>query len=88
MYLWTCKHNIHNSTHTSGEREGEGERARERGEITPNFRRMPLGSVVTSQPSLQPGTTHLFDIDPRVTTGTIDPNAPMGTNGLLPKVRW
>jgi hypothetical protein len=56
--------------------------------MTPNLRRMPLGSLVTIQPSRQPGTIHLFDIDPSVITGTIDPNAPIGTNGLLPKVRW
>ena len=49
---------------------------------------MPLGSVVTSQPSRQPGRIYLFDIDPSVMTGTIDPNTPIGTNGLLPKVIW
>lgn len=61
-----------------------GERERE---STPCFSRMPLGSFVTSQPSRQPGTIHLFEIDPTVTTGTIDPNTPIGTNGLRPKVR-
>ena len=49
---------------------------------------MPLGSLVTSNPSRQPGTSHLFDIDPRVITGTIDPNTPISTNGLVPKERW
>ena len=63
------------------------ERERER-EMTPDFRRMQLGSLITSQPSRQPGTSHLFDIDPSVITGTIDPNTPIGTNGLVPKVRW
>ena len=63
------------------------QRERER-EMTPDFRRMPLGSLITSQPSRQPGTSHLFDIDPSVITGTIDPNTPIGTNGLGPKVRW
>lgn len=57
-------------------------------ESTPCFIRMPSGSLVTSQPSLQPGTIHLFDIDPTVTTGTMDAKNPMGTNGLLPNVRW
>lgn len=55
---------------------------------TPDLQRMPLGSLVTSQPSLQPGTIHLFDIDPSVITGVIDPNTPIGTKGLLPKTRW
>lgn len=45
----------------------------------------PLGSHVTNQPSRQPGTIHLFDKDPRVRTGTIDPKIPIGTNGLFPK---
>ena len=57
-------------------------------EMTLFFRRMPLGSLVTSHPSRQPGTSHLFDMDPSVRTGTIDANTPIGTNGLVPKVRW
>lgn len=55
---------------------------------TPDFLRTPLGSIVAIQPSRQPGTTHLFDIDPRVKIGVIDPNTPIGTKGLLPKHRW
>lgn len=55
--------------------------------MTPDFSRMPFGSAVTSQPSLQPGTIHLFEIDPRVKTGAMDPNIAIGTNGLLPKAR-
>lgn len=55
---------------------------------TPDSLSMLLGSLVTIQPSLHPGTIHLLDIDPNVTTGTIDPNSPIGTNGLLPKARW
>lgn len=58
------------------------------GEITPWFLRMPFVSLVISQPSLQPGTIHLFDIDPTVTIGAIDPKIPIGTKGLFPKVRW
>lgn len=56
-------------------------------EITPCFLRMPLGSFVTSQPSRQPGTIHLFDIEPSVITGAIDPKTPIGMKGLLPKAR-
>jgi hypothetical protein len=49
---------------------------------------MPLGSFVTSQPIRQPGTIHLFDIDPSVRTGTVDAKTPIGTNGALPNVKW
>jgi hypothetical protein len=52
------------------------------------FLKMLLGSVVTIQPSRQPGTTHLLDIAPRVRTGTISPKTPIGTKGLFPKVKW
>lgn len=55
---------------------------------TPYFLRMPLGSQVAIQPSRQPGTIHLFDIDPRERTGTMDPNSPIGTYGLLPNAIW
>lgn len=50
-----------------------------RKESTLSSCKMPLGSLVTSQPSRQPGTIHLFDIDPRVMTGTVDPNTPIRT---------
>ena len=55
---------------------------------TPDCWKMPLGSHVTIHPSRQPGTIHLFNIDPSVRIGTIDPKTPMGTNGLLPNARW
>uniref|UniRef100_A0A7C9DA70 Uncharacterized protein n=1 Tax=Opuntia streptacantha TaxID=393608 RepID=A0A7C9DA70_OPUST len=48
---------------------------------------VPLGSVMANQPSLQPGTSHLFDNEPRVKTGAIDPKVPIGKNGVLPKAR-
>ncbi|KAF5787175.1 hypothetical protein HanXRQr2_Chr10g0449841 [Helianthus annuus] len=48
---------------------------------------MPLGSVVTNHPSLQPGTNHLFDNEPSVRTGTMDPNTPIGTNGFSPNAK-
>lgn len=51
------------------------------------FLNVPQGSVVTNQPSRHPGTIHLFDREPRVRTGTVDPNTPIGTNGLSPKAR-
>lgn len=57
-------------------------------ERTFGFLNIPLGSLVTNQPSRHPGTIHLFDKDPRVRTGTIEPKTPIGTNGLLPKARW
>jgi hypothetical protein len=57
-------------------------------ERTPDFRRVPFGSFVTSQPQRQPGTLHLFEIEPSVITGAIDPKVPIGTKGLLPKVIW
>lgn len=49
--------------------------------------KMLSGSVVTNQPRRQPGTSHLFDIEPRVSTGATDPKTPMGTKGLSPKAR-
>jgi hypothetical protein len=48
---------------------------------------MPDGSLVTNQPSRHPGTIHLFEREPRVRTGTMDPKTPIGTNGLRPKAR-
>lgn len=48
---------------------------------------MPVGSLITNQPSRQPGTNHLFDKDPRVKTGAIEPKTPIGTKGLAPKER-
>ena len=62
------------------------ERERER-ERTLGSRYMPLGSLVTNQPSRHPGTIHLFDRDPSVRTGTSDPKTPIGTNGFFPKAR-
>ena len=41
-------------------------------EMTLVFQRMPLGSLVTSHASRQSGTSHLFDMDPSVRTGTIE----------------
>lgn len=50
--------------------------------------RFPLGSFTTNQPRRQPGTNHLFDKEPRVSTVAMDDaKAPMGTNGLGPKAR-
>jgi hypothetical protein len=46
--------------------------------------KMHLGSQFAIQPSLQPGTAHRFDIAPRVSTGTMSPKRPIGTNGVLP----
>lgn len=46
---------------------------------------MPLGSWVTSHPSRQPGTMNLFDKEPSVTTGTIDPKFPIETKGFFAK---
>ena len=48
-------------------------------EFTPILLRMLLVSFITSQPSFHPGTIHLLDIDPSVTTGTTDAKAPIGT---------
>lgn len=45
---------------------------------------MPLGSQVAIQPSLQPGTAHLFDIAPKVITETVSPKTPIGTKGVVP----
>jgi len=42
---------------------------------------------MTSHPSRQPGTIHLFDMDPSVTTGVIDPKTPIGVKGFFPKAR-
>lgn len=39
----------------------------------------PSGSHAATQPIRQPGSFDLFDRDPRVRTGTMDPNLPMDT---------
>ena len=44
----------------------------------------PSRSCSASQPVRHPGTVHPLEMDPRVTTGTIDENFAMGTKGLLP----
>jgi len=49
------------------------------------FLKTPSRSCSVSQPVRHPGTFHPFDMDPSVTTGTIDENFPIGTKGLLPK---
>lgn len=59
---------------------------RERG-TTLGLRNIPDGSVVTNHPSLHPGTIHLFESDPRVRTGAIEPYLPIGTKGLSPKAK-
>lgn len=58
------------------------------GDRTPDFLRTPLGSEAAIQPRRQPGMSHLFDIDPRVSTGVTDPKIPIGRNLLLPKTIW
>lgn len=52
---------------------------------TPDFLRTPLGSEATIQPRRQPGISHLFDMDPTVSTGVTDPKIPIGKNLLFPK---
>lgn len=48
---------------------------------------MQLGSLMTNQPSRQPGINHLLDKEPRVSTGAIELNTPIDINGLSPKAR-
>ena len=50
--------------------------------------KMPSGSHVAIQPSRQPGTSHLLDIDPKVITGAILPKTPIGLKGLSPNAKW
>lgn len=57
-------------------------------ELTLASFKMPFGSHVAIQPSRQPGTSHLFEIDPKVITGTVFPKTPIGIKGLFPNAKW
>jgi hypothetical protein len=46
-----------------------------------------MGSLVTIHPSRHPGTTHLLEMEPNVSTGATEPNTPMGTNLFFPNVK-
>lgn len=48
---------------------------------------MQLGSLMTNQPSLQPGTNHLLDKEPRVKIGVIELNNPIDIKGFSPNAR-
>ena len=50
--------------------------------------KMQFRSHIAIQPSRQPGTSHLFDIDPTVITGTVSAKIPIGIKGLFPKAKW
>lgn len=58
------------------------------GSITPSSWRISFGSNFAIQPTRHPGTIHLFESEPIVITGVIDPKAPIDTNGESPYTRW
>ena len=53
---------------------------------TPVVLKTLLGSFIAIQPIRQPGTSHPLEMEPSVTTGTIDANIPIGTNGFFPYI--